>query len=190
MKKIFAINGSPREGGNTAFMLKTVLDVCASAGHEVEVYNAGGRAVHGCLGGCGYCTANPGKCVTDDWVNEVYAKIKAADAIVLGSPTYFADITPELKALIDRCGVMSRRDGFCLSRKIGAGVVAVRRSGGIHALDSIAHFFQINDMIMPGSTYWNMSIAGSLGSAEADEEGIRTMKRLGENINWLLEKLD
>jgi multimeric flavodoxin WrbA len=112
-----------------------------------------------------------------------------ADAILLGSPTYFADLTPETKAVIDRTGFISRRDNMRFSRKIGAGVTAVRRAGGIHVLDSINHFFHINDMIVPGSSYWNMSLCRDLGEYENDSEGLATMKRLGENIVWLLERL-
>ena len=188
MSKVIAVNGSPRKDGNTAHMLKTVLEVCALAGVETELYQAGGRAVHGCLA-CGSCGENPGRCATDDWLNELYPKMAAADAIVLGTPTYFADLTPELKAVIDRSGYMSRRDGTRFSRKIGAGVCAVRRAGGIHALDSINHFFQINDMVIPGSSYWSMSLCRDPGDYGKDDEGIATMKRLGENIVWLLEKL-
>ncbi|MCL2203343.1 MAG: flavodoxin family protein [Defluviitaleaceae bacterium] len=187
---ILAINGSPRPEGNTAGMLNTVLAVCAAAGHETELYQAGGRQVRGCCA-CGGCSPkrSPGRCAIDDWINELYPKMKAADAIVIGSPTYFSDLTPETKALIDRCGFMSRRDGNPFSRKIGAAVSAVRRAGAVHTLDSIGHFFGICDMIVPGSTYWNMSLSMGPGDYEKDEEGVRTMQRLGENIVWLLEKI-
>jgi len=188
MSKVLAINGSPRQEGNTAGMLRTVLDVCETAGAEVEFYQAGGRQVYGCKA-CGSCGTNIGKCVTDDWINELYVKMANADVILMGSPTYFSDLTPELKAVIDRAGYMSRRDNMRFSRKIGAGVCAVRRAGSIHVLDSINHFFQISDMIIPGSGYWNMSIGKMPGDYAKDEEGIATMQRLGENIAWLLEKL-
>jgi len=184
--KVLAINGSPRKEGNTQGMLNTVLQVCKESGHEVELYQAGGRAVHGCTA-CGACATHLGKCAIDDWVNELYPKMKAADAIVIGSPTYFSDLTPETKALIDRTGFMSRRDGNAFSRKIGAAVTAVRRAGGIHTLDSIQHMFLICDMIVPGSSYWNMSLSRDIGDYGADEEGKRTMTRLGENISWLLK---
>jgi len=186
--KILAINGSPRKEGNTAGMLQTVLDVLTSGGAETEIYQAGGRAVTGCLG-CGGGGTHKGRCVTDDWVNEVYQKMVEADAIIIGSPTYFSDLTTETKAVIDRCGYMARQNGNALSRKIGAAVTAVRRAGGIHTLDSIQHFFLINDMVIPGSTYWNMSLSRALGDYAKDEEGQRTMKRLGENILWLLTKI-
>ena len=188
MSIILAINGSPRKDGNTAHMLQTVLDVCAEAGHQTELYQAGGRAVRGCLA-CGGCGNHVGRCATDDWINELYPKMAEADVLLLGSPTYFADLTPEIKAVIDRTGFISRSDGTRFSRKIGAGICAVRRAGGIHVLDSINHFFLINNMIVPGSSYWNMSLSRDMGDYQKDKEGINTMKRLGENIVWLLEKL-
>lgn len=188
MSQVLAINGSPRKNGNTAEMLNTVLAVCEKAGHSVEFYQAGGRETRGCKA-CGRCAEKPGLCAQDDWINELYPKMKAADAIVIGSPTYFADLTPEVKALIDRCGYVSRWDDFSFSRKIGAGVCAVRRAGSIHVLDSIQHFFLINDMIVPGSNYWNMSLALEAGEFAKDAEGLETMTRLGENIVWLLEKI-
>jgi len=187
--KVLAINGSPRKEGNTAGMLNTVLKVCSEAGYETELFQAGGRAVHGCKA-CGACSTHKGKCAIDDWVNELYPKMKVADAIVIGSPTYFSDLTPETKAIIDRAGFMSRRDGNAFSRKIGAAVSAVRRAGGIHTLDSIQHMFLICDMIIPGSSYWNMSLSRDIGDYDNDKEGERTMQRLGENISWLLERLN
>ncbi|MCL2671607.1 MAG: flavodoxin family protein [Clostridiales bacterium] len=187
MAKILAVNGSPRAGGNTAAMLRAVLDVCERAGHEVQFYQAGGRPTLGCTG-CGACGRHLGRCAREDWMNELYPLMKDADVILLGSPTYFGDLTPELKAVLDRCGSMGRREQ-AFSRKIGAAVSAVRRCGGMHALDSINHFFLINDMIVPGSSYWNMGLARTEGEFAKDAEGMLTMERLGENVCWLLERL-
>lgn len=188
MIKVLAVNGSPRHEGNTARMLDTVLDVCRNADFETELYQAGGRAVKGCMA-CGGCRKHIGRCSADDWINELYPKMVEADAILLGSPTYFSDLTPEIKALIDRCGFIAGGAGKSLSRKVGAAVSAVRRAGSIHTLDSIQHFFFINDMIVVGSSYWNMSLSREIGDYENDAEGVVTMKRLGENIVWLLDKL-
>ena len=112
-----------------------------------------------------------------------------ADGVILGSPTYFADVTAETKALIDRAGYVARANGNLLRRKVGAAVIAMRRAGGIHAFDSINHFFLINEMIVPGSSYWNVSLARQPGDAAKDEEGVRTMQTLGRNMAWLLKKL-
>lgn len=188
MLKVLAVNGSPRSEGNTAHMLGTVLDICEAAGFDTELYQAGGRIVRGCMV-CGSCRKNPGKCATGDWINELYQKMLAADAIILGSPTYFFDLTPEMKAVIDRCGFMAAHSGKPLSRKVGAAVTAVRRAGGVHTLESIQNFFFINDMFVAGSTYINMSLALDAGDYEKDPEGVGTMKRLGENIVWLVGKI-
>jgi len=189
MSLIIAINGSPRKDGNTAHMIQTVLAVCEEAGHATEIIHAGGRPVRGCVA-CNKCAEHKGKCAIDDWVNELYPKMAAADVILLGSPTYFADITPEIKAVIDRTGGMSRKDNMRFSRKIGAGICPARRAGSTHAIDSINHFFFATDMIVPGSNYWNMSLARDMGEYEKDIEGVHTMSRLGENIVWLLEKFE
>jgi multimeric flavodoxin WrbA len=187
--RVLAINGSPRKNGNTAQMLRTVLDVCAKGGCETEFYQAGGRAVRGC-GACYGCGGKHiGRCSIDDWINELYPKIKASDAIIIGSPTYFSDLTAETKALIDRIGMVAKNDNAALWRKVGAAVSAVRRAGGIHTLDSIQHFFLIQGMIVAGSSYWGMSLARDLGEYEKDEEGVQTMRDLGENIVWLLGKI-
>jgi multimeric flavodoxin WrbA len=185
--KVLAVNGSPRQDGNTAHMLGTVLEVCQSASFETEIYQAGGKPVRGCMV-CGGCFTQTGRCAIDDWINELYLKMAEADAIVLGSPTYFADLTPEMKVVIDRCGYISRSTE-AFSRKIGAAVSPVRRAGGIHTLDSMNHFFLISDMILVGSYYWNMSLARDEGDYGKDGEGVETMRRLGENIVWLLNKM-
>lgn len=188
MKKILAVNGSPQGDGNTSLMLHTVLDVCREAGMETEFYQAGGRPVRGCAA-CGGCAKHPGRCAIDDWINELYPKMAEADAILLGSPTYFSDLTTEMKAVIDRCGYVAGRAGKSLSRKVGAAVSPARRAGAIHSLDSMQHFFLINDMVIPGSSYWNMALCREPGQFREDREGIATLRRLGENIVWLVEKL-
>ena len=187
MVKVLAINGSPRLEGNTAHMLNTILDICENAGFETELYQAGGKIIRGCMA-CGGCRKNPGKCVIDDWVNELYQKMLASNAIILGSPTYFYDLTPEMKCIIDRCGFIASHAGKSLGRKIGAAVTAVRRAGGICTLDSMQNFLLMNDMVVVGSTYVNMSLSRDLGDYEKDPEGVGTIKRLGENIVWLLDK--
>jgi multimeric flavodoxin WrbA len=186
--KVLAINGSPRKQGNTALLLGTVLEVCKAAGVETELFQAGGREVQGCKS-CGYCGQHKGECSQKDWINDLYPKMKAADALLIGTPTYFFDLTPEIKAVMDRTGFISRRDGSAFSRKVGAAVAAVRRAGAIHALDSIQHFFLINGMVVPGSSYLNMCLACESGEAVKDAEGIETMRNLGGNIVWLLNKL-
>jgi len=127
--------------------------------------------------------------VTDDVANECIEKMDGADGIIIGSPTYFAAISPEAKALIDRSGMVGRANGDMYKRKVGAGVVAVRRAGAIHVFDTINHFFTIGQMIIVGSSYWNVGVGRNIGDVDGDEEGIKTMRDLGINMAWLLKKL-
>lgn len=188
--KVVAFNGSPRAGGNTEILLREVLAVVAAEGIDTELVQVGGNLIRGCTA-CRTCgELGNGQCVfQDDIVNDCVAKMAAADAILLGSPTYFADVTAEMKALIDRAGYVALANGRMLNRKVGAAVVAVRRGGEIHAYDAMNHFFLIQGMIVPGSTYWNFAFGREKGEVRGDDEGLRTMKALGENIAWLLKKL-
>jgi multimeric flavodoxin WrbA len=115
--------------------------------------------------------------------------MSGADGIILGSPTYFADLTPEMKALIDRAGFVAKANGDMFKRKAGAAVVAVRRAGAIHVFDSINHFFLISQMIIPGSSYWNIGMGQQEKDVEKDAEGIEIMRTLGQNMGWLLKKI-
>lgn len=188
--KVVAFNGSPRKEGNTAALIRYVLTELENEGIETEIMQVGGKSIHGCIA-CGKCFENKDrKCVIDkDIVNECIEKMFEADGVILASPTYFADLTPELKALIDRAGFVAKANGELFRRKTGAAVVAVRRAGSIHVFDSINHFFTISQMIIPGSSYWNMGIGLAERDVEKDEEGIRTMQTLGQNMAWLLKKL-
>ncbi len=188
--KVVAFNGSPRREGNTAILLRRVLAEVEAAGIETEVVQVGGQEIRGC-NGCRRCrTLQSGRCSQEsDIVNACVAKMSEADGILLGSPTYFTDVTTEMKALIDRCGFVAKQNGDLLRRKVGAGVVSVRRAGATHAFDTLNHFFTINQMIVPGSSYWNVAVGLEPGDVERDEEGMRTMKVLGENMAWLIRKL-
>jgi multimeric flavodoxin WrbA len=112
-------------------------------------------------------------------------KMIAADALILGSPTYFTDVTAELKALLDRSGLVALANGRLFRGKIGAAVVAVRRGGATHVFDTINHMFMMSQMIVPGSTYWNMGLGLDKGEVQADAEGLNNMLNLGETIAWL-----
>jgi multimeric flavodoxin WrbA len=189
--KIVAFNGSPREDGNTGILLRYVLRELEAEGIGTELVQVGGRKIAGCTA-CLECIRNKDRqcSVTDDILNECFAKMVEADGFILGSPTYFTDITPEMKALIDRSGYVARANGGLFRRKVGAAVIAVRRQGALHAFDSINHLFQISEMIIPGSTYWNIGIGKDRGEVEKDEEGIKTMRTLGQNMAWLLKKIN
>jgi multimeric flavodoxin WrbA len=188
--KVVAFNGSPRRNGNTAALIDIVLEGLKGEGIDTELYQIGGKDIRGCRA-CYACVRNKDRrcSVTDDVLNECVELMEGADGIIIGSPTYFSNVTAEVKALIDRAGLVAKANGDLFRRKVGAAVVAVRRAGSIHVFDSINHFFLINQMIVPGSIYWNIGIGSGPGEVCSDEEGVATMKALGANMAWLLKKL-
>lgn len=182
--KVIAFNGSPHIDGNTATLINHVLAILRKNEIETEIVQVGGHALRGCAS-CGWCGQNPvKKCViSDDLINECIAKMDAADGIIIGSPTYYANMTAETKALIDRAGSVTRRNGNLLQRKVGAAIVAFRRAGGINVFNAINDFFLINQMVVPGSNYWNLG----MGNVSSDTEGLQIMEKLAENMAWLLK---
>jgi multimeric flavodoxin WrbA len=188
--KVVAFNGSPRRDGNTAALINVVLDQLDQRGIDTELVHLAGKRIKGCVA-CYGCSTNKDKrcAVADDELNECIEKMLDAEGMILGSPTYFANVTPAIKALIDRSGLVALTNGGLLKRKVGVAVAAVRRGGAIHVFNSINHFFFINQMIVPGSNYWNFGIGRDKGQVGTDREGIRTMEVLGRNMAWLLTKL-
>jgi multimeric flavodoxin WrbA len=188
--KIVAFNGSARKDGNTALLMRRVLQVLEAEGIETELIQLAGEQLRGC-NACRTCfsTKNNRCVIDDDNVNIYIKKMVEADGMVLGSPVYFSMMSPELKALIDRAGYVALANDFLFKRKVGAAVVAVRRAGAIPTFDAINHFFLISQMIIPASSYWNVGFGREKGAVGGDEEGIRTMENLGRNMAWLLKKL-
>ena len=188
--KVVAFNGSSRRDGNTAILLNLVLDELKEEGIGTELIQLAGETLSGCIA-CYKCAENKDqKCVVvKDRLNEYIAKMKEAQGILLGSPTYIADMAANMKALIERSTIVSRNNGHLFRRKVGAAVSAVRRAGSTHVLSSMNYFFLLNQMVIPGSTYWNMAIGRNPGEVKKDAEGIETMKTLGQNMAWLIKKI-
>ena len=188
--KVVAFNGSPRKGGNTEILIRHVFDELHKEGIETEFVQVGGQRIRGCLA-CMTCREKKNRrcAIEDDMVNNCIAKMIEADGIILGSPVYFSNVTAEMKALIDRAGYVAGANNNLFKRKVGAAVIAVRRGGAIHTLDSILHFFLIRQMIVPGASYWNFGMGREKGEVENDAEGLRTMQTLGENMAWLLKRI-
>ena len=188
--KVVAFNGSARKDGNTSILINLVFDELQKEGIETELFQFAGKKIRGCIA-CMECFKNKDqRCANNkDVLNECLGKMIEADGIILGSPTYFSNVSTEIKALIDRAGLVAIANNHMFKRKAGAAVVAVRRAGSVSVFDAINYFFFINQFIVPGSIYWNMGIGLDKGDVEKDEEGIQTMKVLGENMAWLLKKL-
>jgi multimeric flavodoxin WrbA len=188
--KVVAFNGSARKDGNTAILLNMVLGELSKEGIETELIQLAGKAPQGCIA-CYKCSDNKDqKCaVTKDSLNEYLGKIIEADGILLGSPVYFTDATAGIKALIERCGMVSTANGGLFKRKVGAAVAAVRRAGAIRTFDTLNHLFLHGQMIVVGSSYWNVGIGRDPGQVKEDAEALRTMQTLGQNMAWLLKKI-
>jgi multimeric flavodoxin WrbA len=188
--KVAAFNGSARKNGNTAILVNAVFAELNKEGIETELIQLAGQPIQGCIA-CYKCfKKKDGTCAVEkDFFNECYQKMKDVDGILLGSPTYFADVSSSMRALIERAGFVSRANNYLLKGKAGAGVAAVRRAGSIQALTSLNLFFLYNQMVVPGSSYWNMAVGMNPGDVQNDAEGMQTMVDLGKNMAWLMNKL-
>jgi multimeric flavodoxin WrbA len=185
--KVIAFNGSPRKDGNTTLLINKVFNELEREGMETEMVQLSAKEIHGCIA-CYKCVENKDQrcAVKDDAANEYIEQMTLAQGIILGSPVYFMDVTPEMKALIDRTGFVSRANGGMYRNKVGAAVVALRRAGGMHAIDSMNHFLLSQDIVIAGRV---LGIGRDKGEVEKDEEGIQHAKSLGQRMGWLLRKL-
>jgi len=188
--KVVAINGSPRRNGNTSILIEETFKIFRSEGIETEVIQLGNKPVHGCTA-CGKCREiQDRRChIKNDLLNLCIEKMIEADGIILGTPVYFADVSTEIKALMDVAGYVTRGNGHLLKRKVGAGLISVRRGGALPTFDAMNRFFLINQMIVPGSSYWNFAFGKNQGDVLQDEEGINTIRTLAENMSWLMKKV-
>jgi multimeric flavodoxin WrbA len=189
--KVVAFNGSPRKDGNTYHALTGIGEELIKEGIEFEVIHVGNRAIRGCMA-CMGCVKNQNeRCViATDEVNDWIQKMKEADGIVLSSPVHYAGIAGTMKSFLDRAFFVTSVNNSMLRHKIGAAVVAVRRSGGVSTFDSLNHYILYSEMIMPTSNYWNVTHGLEPGEALQDEEGTQIMRILGKNMAWLLKVLD
>jgi multimeric flavodoxin WrbA len=188
--KVVALNGSARKDGNTAMLINVVFDELKKEGIETELIQMAGKPVQGCIA-CYKCFKNLNRrcSVEKDTLNEIIAKMEPAEGILLGSPTYFSDVSSGMRAFIERCGFVARANDYMFKGKVGAAVVAVRRAGGIPAFSSMNLFLHYMQMFMPGASYWSIGIGRDPGDVLKDDEGIQTMKTLGQNMAFLLKKL-
>ncbi len=188
--KVIAINGSPNKEGNTYHAIKIAQEELKSQGIELEIIHVGNKLIRGCLS-CGKCAKNRDeKCgIKNDDVNLWIQKMKDADGIILGSPVYYSAVSGTMKSFLDRVFYVAGVNGSLFRHKVGASVVAVRRSGGIPTFDQLNHFLNYSEMVLTTSNYWNVIHGTSPGEALKDEEGTQIMKVLGQNMAWLLKSL-
>jgi multimeric flavodoxin WrbA len=185
--KVVAFNGSPRKDGNTSILIHHVFSELEKQGIETDLVQLSEKEIHGCIA-CYKCSQNPDRhcAVKSDAANEYIDKMLGADGIILGSPVYFQGVTPEMKALIDRTGYVARSNGRMFKDKVGASLVALRRSGGISTLDTMNHFFLAGQMIIVGR---GIAFGREIGEVEKDDEGMGLVKLLGQKMAWLLKKI-
>ncbi|MBI9011051.1 MAG: flavodoxin family protein [Clostridiales bacterium] len=185
--KVVAFNGSPRGNGNTYTAIELVTENMVKAGVEVEIVHVGNQLIRGCLA-CNQCARNRDeRCVIDDEVNEWIQKMKEADGILIGSPVHYSAIAGTMKSFLDRAFYVSGNNGSLLRHKVGAAVVAVRRSGGIPTLNQLNNFLNYSEMMMPTSNYWHVIHGTKPGDALEDAEGVQIMRVLGENFLYMLQ---
>lgn len=185
--KTVAFNGSPNKEGNTYHAIRMVADELAKEGIEMEIVHVGNKAIRGCLA-CGQCANKKNEqCVQDDQVNEWIQKMKLADGIIIGSPVHFSAIGGTMKSFLDRAFYVTGVNNGMLRHKVGAAVVAVRRSGGLPTFNQLNNFLCYAEMLLPTSNYWNVIHGTRPGEATRDEEGKQIMRTLGRNMAWLMK---
>ena len=188
--RVLGISGSPRRNGNTDILVHTALEVLAGEGLQTDFLSLADRPVKACVA-CGGCFASDTiRCVQEDPAFEgVLDRFAAADGILIGSPVYFGSATPQIMALLDRVGYVARKHPQLLRRKVGAAIVVARRAGQNFTFAQLNYFFLISEMIVPGSTYWNVAFGREKGEVRNDTEGMDTVKNLAGNMAWLMKKL-
>lgn len=189
--KVIAFNGSPRREGNTWHALKMVTAELEAAGIGTQIVTVGDKAVRGCIA-CGQCAKNKNEqCVLPgDEVNTWIRQMKEADGILLGSPVYYAAMAGAMKSFLDRAFYVAGMNGGLFRHKVGASVVAVRRSGGLPTFDQLNNYLMYSEMLIPTSNYWNVIHGRMPGEATQDEEGVQIMRVLGKNMAWLLRLVE
>jgi multimeric flavodoxin WrbA len=188
MKKIILLCASPRKKGNTARLLSECADVIETAGVETETLSLAGWEVKSCIA-CGRCE-KLGECSLDDGVNELIGKLREARGFIVGTPVYFGTARGDLMSALQRIGMVSKSGDRFLSRMVGGPIAVARRGGHTATIQELLMFYLINDMIVAGSTYWNMVFGRMPGEAMDDEEGLETIRRFALNVAWLVDKLE
>jgi len=188
--KVIAFNGSPKVNGNTNSAIEMVASELRKEGIEVEIIHVGNKIIRGCTA-CNACMKNKDeKCIIkNDDVNEWIQKMKEADGIILGTPVHYAAIGGTMKSFLDRAFYVMGSTSM-LRHKVGAAVVAVRRSGGIPTFEQLNNYLNYSEMVMPTANYWNVIHGTTPGDVEGDVEGKQIMEVLGKNMAWVLKLIE
>lgn len=189
--KVLAINSSARKDGNTAILINTVFEELSKEGIETEMVQLSGKIIEPCKA-CWACGGKKNCIHKNDLFWEIFEKMTQADGMILGSPVYTANISANMQAFLERAAVVTdmNRTENLLGHKVGAAVAAARRGGALNALDAMNHFFMLQNMFVVGSSYWPMAYGQMPGDVFKDEEGVNTMKVLGQNMAYLLKALE
>lgn len=188
--KVVAFNGSPKKEGNTYHAIKILAEQLEKENIEVEIIHVGNKNLRGCTA-CNSCfKTRDERCIIDDEVNGWIQKMKEADGIVFGSPVHFSDITAEMKAFLDRATYVASANKSLFRHKVGVGITAVRRSGGLPAYNQLNNYIGYSEMVMPTSNYWNVIYGRAPGEVLQDEEGTQILRILGKNMAWLLKLIE
>jgi len=189
--KVIALNGSPKKEGNTYHAIKIVANELEKEGIETEIIHVGNKSIRGCMA-CNQCRINNNeKCaLPGDEVNEWIQKMKEADGIIIGSPVHYSSIAATLKSFLDRAFYVAGSNDGLFRHKVGASLVAVRRSGGVTTFNQLNNYINYSEMLMPTSNYWNVIYGRDPGEVLKDEEGIQIMRVLGKNMAWLMKLVE
>jgi multimeric flavodoxin WrbA len=189
--KVLAFNGSPNREGNTWHAINMVIAELQKENIETEIVHVGNKSIRGCTA-CGQCVKNKNEqCVLPgDEVNEWIQKMKQADGILFGSPVHYAAIAGTMKSFMDRAFYVAGVNNGLLRHKVGAAVVAVRRSGGLPTFDQLNNFINYSEMLIPTSNYWNVIHGARGGEVTQDKEGTQIMRVLGKNMAWLMKLVE
>lgn len=188
--KVVAFNGSPKGKGNTSLAIEMVASELRKEGIEVEIIHVGNKLIQGCMA-CNACMKNKDeKCIIKgDDVNEWIQKMKEADGIILGTPVHYAAIGGTMKSFLDRAFYVMGSTSM-LRHKVGAAIVAVRRSGGMPTFEQLNNYLNYSEMVMPTGNYWNVIHGTTPGDVNEDAEGKQIMEVLGKNMAWVLKLVE
>ena len=185
--KVIGVSGSARTEGNTEIAVNIALEQLAKEGIETELIVLAGKRIEPCTA-CMGCAKEP-RCVIEDDFGPIYEKIRDAEGLIVGSPVYFGSATPQTMALLDRVGYVARNNGNLLRHKVGGPIAIARRAGQNFTYAQMMFFYTINEMILVGSSYWNIAFGRGKGEIRDDEEGVETLETFGTNMAWVMKKL-